>query len=314
MRLDARKAVLLRSAIIASVLLGSSLAAAAGPAVVPVKAVVKKAPAKKKAPPPSKGAAVNNGPLTAEQLGLGDYKLSSIKAAEQGESAPPPAAPPPPSPPAAAAAAPEPVAAPPPPPPAAPVPKLELTNKDKVLVPRADAPRRLSIELNPLSIAGGRYGLNVEVAPFVHHVLVGSAYYQTFQPYVLERIMPKAVDSSHGAPAKVGGEVGYRFYSGRRGANGFFIGASGVLMPLVLPRVTPELKAEPASFYAYGGALDVGIQGITDSGFTIGAGVGAMYLAYNAPESAKLPANVPPVKSLEPHFLPRVLLAAGWSF
>jgi hypothetical protein len=309
MRLDARKVVLLRSAIVASLLLGSSVAAAAGPAVVPVKAVAKKPPAKKKGPPPpSKGAAVNNGPLTAEQLGLGDYKLSSIKAAEQGESAPPPPAAPPPPPP-------EPVVAPPPPPPPpAPAPKIELANKDKVLVPGADAPRRLSIELNPLSIAGGRYGLNVEVAPFVHHVLVASAYYQTFQPYVLERLMPKAVDSSHGAPAKVGGEVGYRFYSGRRGANGFFIGASGVLMPLVLPRVTPEFKAEPASFYAYGGALDVGIQGITDSGFTIGAGVGAMYLAYNAPESAKLPANVPPVKAYEPHFLPRVLLAAGWSF
>jgi hypothetical protein len=305
MRLDARKVVLLRSAIVASVLLGSSLAAAAGPRAVPVKAVVKKAPAKKKAPAPAKGAAVNNGPLTAEQLGLSEYKLSSIKAAEQGEAAsPPPAAPPPP----------EPAPPPPPPPPPPPASKIELTNKDKVLVPHAEAPRRLSIELNPLSIAGGRYGLNVEVAPFVHHVLVGSAYYQTFQPYVLERLMPKAVDSSHGAPAKVGGEVGYRFYSGRRGANGFFIGASGVLMPLVLPRMTAEYKAEPASFYAYGGALDVGIQGITDSGFTIGAGVGAMYLAYNAPESAKLPANVPPIKSYEPHFLPRVLLAAGWSF
>lgn len=305
--------MLLRSAIVASVLLGSSLAAAAGPvaAAVPVKAVAKRAPtapAKKKVSPP-RSSSPAPAPLTADQLGLGDYKVSSIKAAENGDApatAAPAAAPSP-----APALAPEHVA----PPPAEPSPRLELGNRDRVIAPKGEAPpRRLSVELNPLSVAMGRYGLNVEVAPFVHHVLVGSAYYQTFQPYVLERIMPKVVDTSHGAPAKVGGELGYRFYSGRRGANGFFIGASGVLMPLALPRVTPDLKAEIVSFHAYGGAVDVGIQGITDSGFTIGAGIGAMYLAYNAPESAKLPAGAPAVKSYEPHFLPRVLLAAGWSF
>lgn len=297
--------MLLRSAIVASVLLGSSLAAAAGPAaaVVPVKAQSKARPAAKKKAPAPRAPATTQPPLTAEQLGLGEYKLSSIKAAEQGEVAPAAPAPVP-----APAPAPAPAATP------EPSPKLELGNKDKVIAPRAEAPRRFSIELNPLSAGVGRYGLNVEVVPFVHHALIGSAFYQTFQPYVLERIMPKVVDTSHGAPAKLGGELGYRFYSGRRGANGFFIGASGVLMPMALPRVTPDLKADVASFYAYGGAVDVGIQGITDSGFTIGAGIGGMYLAYNAPESAKMPPGVPPVKYYEPHFLPRVLLAAGWSF
>jgi hypothetical protein len=293
--------VLLRAAIVAILLLGSSTATAE-PALRPVKAVKSRAPAKKKAPAPRANASANHGPtpLTAEELGLGDIKLSSIQSDK--DEPPPPAAPPP-----------EPVpAAPPPPPP--PAPKLELANKDKVIAPRDAAPRRLSIEINPIPIVGGRYGGNVEVALARHHVLVGSGYYQTFEPRVLEVIMPKAVDTSHGAQARIGGEFGYRFYSGRRGANGFFAGASAVAMPLALPRVLPDFKTDVPSFYGFGGAVDVGIQAITDAGFTIGGGIGGMYLAYDAPKSAQTPPGAPPIKYYEPHFLPRVLLAAGWSF
>jgi hypothetical protein len=294
--------VLLRSAIIASVLLGLSPALAAGPVAATNKAVKARPVAPKKKAPSKAPASTSSAPLTADQLGLGgdEYKLSSIKANENG--APPPAAPPPV----------EPAPAPPPPPPV--VELAKPANQDKVIVPGSGPARRFSIELNPLAAAAGRYGVNLEVALARHHVIIASPFYQTFQPYVFERIMPKAVDSSRGAPAKVGGELGYRVYTGQRGANGFFAGASGVAMPLALPHITESYKAELTSFYAFGGAVDIGIQGITDSGFTIGAGVGAMYLVYDAPKSAAVPAGVPPVNYTEPHFLPRVLLSAGWSF
>lgn len=289
--------MLLRSAIVASVLLGSSLAAAAGPGVVPVKATkpAKRAPAKKKAPARARARTGTVPPsLSDAQLGLADYKVSSIKAAEQDTA---PAASPPPA-----------------PPPSEPSPKLELEDRDKVLAPGAGPTHRFSIELNPLAAVAGRYGLNVEYVPFVHHAIIGSAFYQTFPTYALKPFMPTPIDPNAGASGKAGGEIGYRYYSGRRGANGFFAGASAVVMPLAAPRLTQEQKGELTSFYAYGGAIDIGIQGITDSGFTIGAGIGGMYLAYDVPKSAKTPTGAEPFKVSDPHVLPRVLFAAGWSF
>jgi hypothetical protein len=126
--------------------------------------------------------------------------------------------------------------------------------------------------------------------------------------------MPKAIDTSHGADTRPGGELGYRFYSGRGGAQGLFVGASGVLMPLALPRLTQDFHSQVVSFDAYGAALDVGAQAITSSGLTIGGGLGAMYLGYAPPPSATPPPGAPSVNITMPHVLPRLLLAAGWSF
>lgn len=304
--------MLLRSAIVVIVLcLGSSLAAAAEPVAVktetsgfvPVKALAKKPHRKKTATPhPPTAKKTDSSPaLTSDQLGLSDYKVSSIKKNENGGDAQP-----------ADKSEKTEKSEPAPESSTSTDAKLELGNKDKVLVPEDKPQKSISIELNPLGFAAGRYGANVEYVPFVHHALNVTAFYQTFPRYVLSKVMPTPEDAGVNAAGKMGGEVGYRFYSGRRGANGFFIGASGVIQPLALPRVTPDFKADLQSFYGYGGAVDVGIQGITDSGFTIGGGIGAMYLAYNAPESAKAPNGQQSFS--QPHFLPRVLLAAGWSF
>jgi hypothetical protein len=156
--------------------------------------------------------------------------------------------------------------------------------------------------------------MNVELVPFRHHGIIASAFYQTFTPAMLRVLMPKEVDTSHGAPAKVGGELGYRFYSGRDGANGFFAGISGVAMPIAYPRVTADYKSEVTSFYAFGGAVDLGVQAITTGGFTIGGGIGGMYLAYSPPASVTPPAGVSAPSIPQPHILPRLLVAAGWSF
>lgn len=265
------------------------------------KATPKSAPGKKvySAPPP----------LTAESLGL-DTPLASAVPNANAAAAPAPApAPAEPTPAPAPAPAPEPTAQE-----SAPPIALASTDKDKVLEPGASPRRHLSITINPAPIIAGRYGMNVELVPFRHHAIVASGYYQTFTPAMLRVLMPKAVDTSHGAPAKVGGELGYRFYSGRDGANGFFAGISGVAMPLAYPRLNQDLKSEVVSFYGFGGAVDVGVQAITSAGFTIGGGIGGMYLAYEPPKSVTPPAGVDVPKVAEPHFLPRLLLAAGWSF
>lgn len=127
--------------------------------------------------------------------------------------------------------------------------------------------------------------------------------------------MPKEIDVSRGADTRFGGELGYRFYSGTEGAHGLFVGMSGVAMPIAYPRATPDFRTEVVSFHAYGGAIDVGAQAITSSGFTIGGGLGVMYLAYTPPALVRgLPSGLPRPELPEPHVLPRLLLAAGWSF
>ncbi|MBX3226234.1 MAG: hypothetical protein KIT84_28320 [Labilithrix sp.] len=193
-------------------------------------------------------------------------------------------------------------------------PVLVAHDTDKVIAPPPDPLRRFTVGINPLPIIAGRYGVNVEVLPFRHHAIVGTAFYQTFTPRMLEVLMPSVVDVSRGADARFGGELGYRVYSGDRGAHGFFAGVSGVAMPLALPRLTPDFRSEVVSFHAFGGALDVGVQVQTSWGFTVGGGIGAMYLAYDPPRSATPPPGAPNVNVTAPHVLPRLLLSAGWSF
>ena len=81
-------------------------------------------------------------------------------------------------------------------------------------------------------------------------------------------------------------------------------------MPLAYPRIARDLQsADLVRFNAIGAAFDIGVQTVTSSGFTIGGGVGVMYLAYDAAEDfRRIPIGI------EPHVLPRLLLAAGWSF
>ena len=39
---------------------------------------------------------------------------------------------------------------------------------------------RLTVGVNPLPIVAGRYGLNLEIVPVRHHVLIASGWLQTF--------------------------------------------------------------------------------------------------------------------------------------
>ncbi len=174
--------------------------------------------------------------------------------------------------------------------------------------------KRVTLTLNPLPMIAGRYGANVELVPLPHHALIASAYVQTFPTWTLRMVMPSNVDLADGPKPMVGGELGYRFYSGTNGASGLFVGPSAVVMPIAYPRVRDDLKAEVVSLHAYGAALDVGAQIVTSSGFTFGGGVGVMGLAYSPPESVKPPAGVEAPKFVEPHVFPRLLLAAGYSF
>ena len=163
--------------------------------------------------------------------------------------------------------------------------------------------------INPLGLAVERYGGNVEASPLPHHVFTGSLYTQAVPMWLVKSLSGRN-EIHENSGSSLGGELGYRLYSGAIGADGVFAGASFLSMPLAYARLDADLRsADLVRFNALGAAFDVGVQKVTESGFTIGGGVGVMYLSYAMPEDIRrLPIG------LEPHVLPRLLLAAGWSF
>ncbi len=172
-----------------------------------------------------------------------------------------------------------------------------------------DRHKHVAVTLNPLGFAVQRYGANLEVLPVPHHALTGSLYLQSMPAWIARSISGRSeINEDRGS--SVGGELGYRLYSGARGANGLFVGASFVSMPLAYPRVADDLASvDLQRFNATGAALDLGAQLVTTDGFTLGGGIGVMYLGYELPADSR---RVP--LAIEPHVLPRLLLAAGWSF
>jgi hypothetical protein len=172
-----------------------------------------------------------------------------------------------------------------------------------------DTRKPIAVTVNPLGLAIERYGANVEASPLPHHVFTGSLYAQSI-PLGLVKSLSGRKEINDAGGASIGGELGYRLYSGSIGADGLFVGGSFVSVPLAYPRLDADLRsADLVRFSALGAAFDIGVQKVTSSGFTIGGGVGIMYLSYSLPEdNRRLPIGI------EPHVLPRLLLAAGWSF
>ncbi len=183
---------------------------------------------------------------------------------------------------------------------------------DRPHPPRAsqdDTRRPIAVTINPLGLAFERYGANVEASPLPHHVFTGSLYTQAVPTWLVKSV--SGHDEIHdSAGSSLGGELGYRLYSGTVGADGLFVGGSFVSMPLAYPRLDADLRsADIVRFNALGAAFDLGVQKVTSSGFTIGGGLGVMVLSYDMPQdNRRIPIG------FEPHVLPRLLLAAGYSF
>ena len=130
--------------------------------------------------------------------------------------------------------------------------------------PRTVPFKSLSLTANPLAIIVARGSLNVEYLPAVHHAIA-------LTPYVDAEIGPWCLFSCSGSEPNIrdgetGVELGYRFYGGHKGANGFYVGPSLILGYNIS---FPSLVV--------GGAIDIGAQHIFDNGFTIGAGGGFMF-------------------------------------
>jgi hypothetical protein len=194
----------------------------------------------------------------------------------------------------------------------APTPKLATERDPDALAPPKEVAtfKPLSITLNPLSLVLSRIGANVEYLPAPHHAIMLNPFFQS--------LSLSANDSNGGAKTtytNFGAELGYHFYSGTKGANGFYVGPSLVLWNSSVSTSasatangnTQNTNAS-SSIFVYGAALDVGAQHIFDNGFTIGGGAGVMYLtASNTTAASSSSYKVSGT-------LPRFLFTIGYSF
>jgi hypothetical protein len=137
--------------------------------------------------------------------------------------------------------------------------------------PVEEAPELKSFVIlaNPLAMAIGRYSIQAEYLPAVHHAITLNPVY-THAP-VTVTVDGEEIDA--GSLNGFGGELGYKFYTGRKGPNGFFVGPSF----LFASYSSSQTGTADRSFTSLGFAVDIGGQGVIGPGFTIGGGFGLQW-------------------------------------
>ena len=154
--------------------------------------------------------------------------------------------------------------------------------------------RHLAVYVNPLSLLVDRYGGSLEVMLASHHAVEAGAYY-----------VYCATNSDSGNTFEgVGGELGYRFYLGRNGPRGLYLGPSFLLAALTaIPKAGPSV-----GYLDLGGALDLGYQALVADRVLVAIGAGAQYTAATKSFPVQqVPASVYANDGLRP----RVSLAIG---
>ena len=173
----------------------------------------------------------------------------------------------------------------------------------------AQARRVFAIEFNPVALIVHRISGNLEIAPVDHHVLTLNGYYFNTRTAaftslgddgVLVTTLAQRFDGG-------GGEIGYRYYTGRGGPRGFFAGPSFTLASV---RAT-DSAGTTTSLFNYGVALDAGWQALVADDWVISLGGGAMYTF----TSKSLPDQQAPAAYYANGGLhPRALAAVGYAF
>ena len=160
-----------------------------------------------------------------------------------------------------------------------------------------------AVGVNPLGLfLGGRFSVQAEWVPVTHHAVVVS-------PHIVRTSHDVATglnDTSNQTFTGVGGELGYRYYTGNRGMNGLFVGPS-----LLVGAYNASVAGNNKGFVDVGIAADVGIKTIIADSVALGGGVGLEYL--NVSENfGDLPSSASAIAATG--FKPRVILEAGYAF
>lgn len=138
--------------------------------------------------------------------------------------------------------------------------------------------KHVAIGVNPLSFVVKRLSVQLELVPTEHHAL-------TINPFAVWGSRNYSTDGQAydlGTQHGLGGEIGYRYYTGTRGPNGFFFGPSLIFATYWGSGGEPNapdgwFTHKPVTYSTVGGAFDAGAQFIVGPGVTLGFGAGAYY-------------------------------------
>lgn len=170
---------------------------------------------------------------------------------------------------------------------------------------RADTHKQFTATANPLSFGIGRYGADLQWLPAQHHAIVLNPFFASTTAHV--DMESNGVKSSYDEKfSGFGAEVGYRFYSGERGANGFFVGPS-----LLVGTYTASAGGQSVGFNSIGYAVDIGGQHVFSNGLTLGGGFGLQHTSVNK-DFTDLPLTAAILAG--GGWRPRFLLSLGYSF
>ena len=159
----------------------------------------------------------------------------------------------------------------------------------------ADRFRHVALVANPLGLIAGHVSVEAQWMLAEHHALVVNPFLDVVESSVV------LFTGDDRQQFGYGGELGYRYFSGRRGPNGLFVGPSVIYGH---NHVSAGADAHGTDvgvqdFSYVGAAIDFGAQGILDSGFTIGGGAGAgLTLRFGD----------------KPSWSPRLLFTIGYAF
>jgi len=172
--------------------------------------------------------------------------------------------------------------------------------------------KRLAIEGNPLSLFIGRYSANVEFLPALHHAIVVNPHYDSVSFDTRLTVGTDEELSYREGFSGFGAELGYRYYTGREGPNGFFVGPS-FLFGFYDAR-SDIAGIEEKSFTSVGWAIDIGGQGVIGPGIVLGGGFGIQQTrnSINADQYGELPlaAEILVGSGVRPRFL----FSIGYAF
>jgi hypothetical protein len=173
----------------------------------------------------------------------------------------------------------------------------EATDEGTLGSPRGER-RWLTLSYNPFTLQASRYGANAELLVASHHVVAGTLYWANTLTNE---------DSFSNRFRGIGGEIGYRYYTGHDGPRGLFFGPSFLLGAFdAIPA-----RGATTHFGNYGLAVDFGYQALVADRWVVGVGGG---IQYNRPDKTFPQQEVPASVYANPGVRPRLLLALGVAF
>jgi hypothetical protein len=179
--------------------------------------------------------------------------------------------------------------------------------------------RHFTLTWNPFTLFAVRAQLSFEALLTDHHAIEIVGFYggtrtNEVYPKPCMNVGVNGVLNAHECALTtlfqgLGGEVGYRWYSGTGGPRGFYVGPSfllshGTATPAVGAGTTSERDGATIPYWNLGGAVDLGWQAIFADRWVVGLGAGLMYtVPTHTFPAEELPASVYANRGLRPRFL-----------